>query len=159
MPADVADAWKNLDDRYQVITTKHPKVSRGPTAQHLGTLGTGNHFIEICLDESQHVWFMLHSGSRGVGNRIGRYFIEAAKEEMRRWMINLPDADLAYLPEGTEMFRDYVHAVSWAQDYAALNRDLMMRAVFAAVRSSGLVPAFEATAQAGVPTARKPRKR
>jgi tRNA-splicing ligase RtcB len=148
VPSTVADSWKNIEDRFLEITTKHPKVLRGPTAQHLGTLGTGNHFIEICLDESQHVWFMLHSGSRGVGNRIGRYFIESAKEEMRRWMINLPDADLAYLPEGTEKFRDYVQAVSWAQDYAALNRELMMRAVFAAVRTSGLVPAFEATAQA-----------
>ena len=88
------------------------------TVTHLGTLGTGNHFIEVCLDEADHVWVMLHSGSRGVGNRIGSYFIELAKEDMRRWFVNLPDQDLAYLPEGTEHFDDYVEAVSWAQEYA-----------------------------------------
>ena len=148
VPAMHADAWKTLTERYAKITMKHTKIARGPAVQHLGTLGTGNHFIEVCLDESQHVWFMLHSGSRGVGNRIGRYFIELAKGEMRRWMINLPDADLAYLPEGTEHFDDYVEAVSWAQDFAALNRQLMMRCVFDAVRATGQVPAFEATAQA-----------
>jgi tRNA-splicing ligase RtcB len=148
VPATHASAWRSLEDRYNVIIEKHPKIARGPAAQHLGTLGTGNHFIEICLDESQHVWFMLHSGSRGVGNRVGRYFIEAAKEEMRRWMINLPDMDLAYLPENTTKFNDYVQAVSWAQDFAALNRQMMMHSVFEAVRKTGLVPAFEATAQA-----------
>jgi tRNA-splicing ligase RtcB len=110
---------------------------------HLGTLGTGNHFIEVCLDEKEAVWFMLHSGSRGVGNRIGSYFIEQAKEDMRRWFINLPDQDLAYLPEGTEHFADYVEAVGWAQDYAALNRQLMMEAVVEAVRASGKLPTFE----------------
>ena len=148
VPATHTAAWKSLAERFAGITAKHPKIARGTAVEHLGTLGTGNHFIEVCVDEAQHVWFMLHSGSRGVGNRIGRYFIEAAKEEMRRWMINLPDMDLAYLAEDTEKFRDYVEAVSWAQDFAALNRQLMMRSVFDAVRASGLVPAFEATAQA-----------
>src|SRR5262249_35136435 len=114
--------------------------------QHLGTLGTGNHFIEICLDEADAVWFMLHSGSRGVGNRIGSHFIELAKQDMRRWFINLPDEDLAYLPEGTDHFDDYVEAVSWAQDYARLNRELMMRAVVRAVQ--GVLPAFDAQVEA-----------
>ena len=81
---------------------------RRRTCSHLGTLGTGNHFIEVCLDEDERVWVMLHCGSRGVGNRIGSYFIELAKQDMRRWFINLPDEDLAYLPEGTEHFDDYV---------------------------------------------------
>ena len=103
------------------------------TVAQLGTLGTGNHFVEVCLDESDRVWFMLHSGSRGPGNRIGTYFIEKAKEEMRRWMIDLPDADLAYLPEGSPLFADYVEAVTWAQDYASMNRALMMDAVTRAV--------------------------
>jgi len=102
----------------------------------MGTLGTGNHFIEICLDESNHVWFMLHSGSRGVGNRIGTHFIEMAKKDMQRWMINLPDKDLAYLPEGTAQFQDYVEAVEWAQSYAQLNREVMMQRVILAVKSS-----------------------
>ena len=111
---------------------------------HLGTLGTGNHFIEVCLDESENVWFLLHSGSRGVGNRFGTFFIELAKNDMRQWMINLPDQDLAYLPQGTEHFEDYVRAVHWAQDYALANRELMMQNMIAAVQASGEVPAFEA---------------
>ncbi len=148
VPETHAHAWQALADRYAAIVTKHPKIGRGVAVEHLGTLGTGNHFIEVCLDEAQHVWFMLHSGSRGVGNRVGRYFIDLAKEDMRRWHVNLSDADLAYLPEATEHFDEYVAAVSWAQDFAALNRQLMMRGVFEAVRNTGQVPAFEATAQA-----------
>lgn len=115
---------------------------------HLGTLGTGNHFIEVCLDEVGAVWLMLHSGSRGVGNRIGSYFIEKAKGEMRRWFVNLPDEDLAYLPEGSTLFDDYVAAVGWAQDYAAANRALMMRAVVEALKQSGALPPFEAAVEA-----------
>ena len=130
-------AWATIRDGYDAIVAKHPSVGRGPQMQHLGTLGTGNHFIEVCLDEEDHVWFMLHSGSRGVGNRIGSYFIELAKEDMRRWFINLPDKDLAYLPEGTEHFDDYVEAVGWAQEYAAMNRELMMGAVVEAARATG----------------------
>jgi tRNA-splicing ligase RtcB len=98
-------------------------------------LGTGNHFIEVCLDESEAVWFMLHSGSRGVGNALGSHFIELAKKDMRTWMINLPDQDLAYFPEGTEHFHDYVEAVEWAQDFARHNREVMMQNVVHAVRA------------------------
>jgi len=139
----VTAAWAKIRDGYDKIVAKHPSIARGPQMQHLGTLGTGNHFIEVCLDEKDDVWFMLHSGSRGVGNRIGSYFIELAKEDMRRWFINLPDMDLAYLPEGTEHFADYVEAVGWAQDYAALNRQLMMEAVVEAVRSTGKLKPFD----------------
>jgi tRNA-splicing ligase RtcB len=141
-PPSVAEAWTTLQPGYETIVAKHPRLGRGNDVEHLGTLGTGNHFIEVCLDEDQHVWFMLHSGSRGVGNRIGSHFIELAKEDMRRWLINLPDADLAYLPEGTEHFDDYVEAVSWAQDYAALNRRLMMDAVVRWVSAAGVVRPF-----------------
>ncbi len=148
LPEAQTAAWCALAGRYEDIGRKHPKIARGVAIEHLGTLGTGNHFIEVCLDEAGHVWFMLHSGSRGVGNRFGRYFIEMARSDMRRWMIQLPDVDLAYLPEGTEHFDDYIEAVSWAQEFAALNRELMMRAVFAAVRSTGEVPGFEATSRA-----------
>ena len=110
---------------------------------HLGTLGTGNHFIEVCLDEADRVWFMLHSGSRGVGNKIGTYFIELAKQDMRQHLANLPDADLAYLEEGAAHFDDYVEAVSWAQDFALTNRRLMMDAVVRAVCGVAGIPPFE----------------
>jgi len=128
IPSHHAEIWeKELADRFKVLVEKHPKSNGKNTVNHLGTLGTGNHFIEICLDESQNVWIMLHSGSRGIGNRFGQYFIELAKEDMRKWMINLPDVDLAYLPEGTDHFNDYLDAVSWAQEFAFTNRKLMMR--------------------------------
>jgi tRNA-splicing ligase RtcB len=106
----------------------------GKAAAQLGSLGSGNHFIEICLDEAQDVWIMLHSGSRGVGNLIGRYFIEKAKRRMEQYFISLPDGDLAYLPEDSDDFREYVEAVQWAQDYALENRRVMMEAVIAALR-------------------------
>jgi tRNA-splicing ligase RtcB len=132
-PADVRAAWGSIHQRFAAIVEKHPKIAKSNHLAHLGTLGTGNHFIEICLDEADAVWVMLHSGSRGVGGRIGSYFIELAKEDMRTWFVNLPDKDLAYLPEGTEHFDDYVQAVSWAQEYARQNRALMLRAVFGAL--------------------------
>lgn len=117
------------------IVEKHPKLKRASrrAPQHMGTLGTGNHFIEVCLDETDRVWVMLHSGSRGIGNAIGSYFVELAKEDMRRWFINLPDADLAYFPEGTEHFTDYVKAVGWAQRFARNNRESMMTATMTAI--------------------------
>ncbi len=148
VPAAVNDAWAALAPGYAAIVEKHPKIDRGVERGHLGTLGTGNHFIEVCLDESDRVWFMLHSGSRGVGNRIGSHFIEKAREEMKRWFVHLPDENLAYLPEGSALFDDYVRAVSWAQDFARTNRELMMHAVIDAVRASGAVPAFEARLEA-----------
>jgi len=104
-------------------------LRRANSLHHLGTLGTGNHFIEVCLDETDRVWIMLHSGSRGIGNRIGSYFIELAKKEMERFFISLPDANLSYFPEGTKHFSDYVKAVSWAQTFAQANRQVMMKAV------------------------------
>lgn len=104
-----------------------------PVSQ-LGTLGSGNHFIELCLDENQDVWIMLHSGSRGIGNMIGTYFIEKAKRRMEQYFITLPDGDLAYLPEDTDDFNDYVEAVGWAQNYALENRKVMMEQVIEALR-------------------------
>jgi tRNA-splicing ligase RtcB len=137
--------WRNeLKARYDAILAKHPKLDRGNHANHLGTLGTGNHFIEVCLDESEMVWFMLHSGSRGVGNRMGNYFIDLARKDMKQFFINLPDVDLAYFSERTEHFDDYFEAVEWAQDYALWNRHLMMEQIIEAVRSSGEAPPFSA---------------
>ena len=146
LPEPVIAAWAELEPGFKALTDKFPKLGRGATVSQLATLGTGNHFIEVCLDEEDHVWFMLHSGSRGVGNRIGSFFIELAKKDMRTWMVSLPDENLAYLPEGTEHFGDYWKAVSWAQRFAAKNRELMMVAVVKAVRAQ--LPAFELTEMA-----------
>lgn len=145
VPAAVAEAWCELAPGYDALIEKFPKLGRGVSVNQLGTLGTGNHFIEVCLDESDRVWFMLHSGSRGVGNRIGSFFIELAKKDMRTWLVNLPDENLAYLPEGTEHFGQYWGAVGWAQKFAAKNRELMMKSVVAAARASAKLPPFELT--------------
>jgi tRNA-splicing ligase RtcB (3'-phosphate/5'-hydroxy nucleic acid ligase) len=133
-PQAVVDVWRPLEADFQSIVARRPKLADSNHVTHLGTLGTGNHFIEVCIDEADAVWFMLHSGSRGVGNAIGRTFIELAQEDMRRWFVNLPDKDLAYFPEGTEHFDEYVFAVDWAQRYAMLNRQAMMHNVVAAAR-------------------------
>ena len=148
IPCPNEDVWGTLKPRYDALLEQHPKLNRGNHSNHLGTLGTGNHFVEVCLDETETVWFMLHSGSRGAGNRIGSYFIELAKLDMRKLFVNLPDEDLAYFPEGTEHFNDYFQAVGWAQDYARANRDLLMLQVVDAVRNSGEVPPFNAEVQA-----------
>ena len=135
IPDVIGRAWAGpevLDKRFAAICEKHPKLNRGNRENHLGTLGTGNHFIEVCVAEDQSVWLMLHSGSRGVGGRIGSYFIELAKREMERWFVTLPDKDLAYLPEGSQHFDDYIEAVHWAQDFALANRRMMMDATHAA---------------------------
>lgn len=114
---------------------KNDEISLLKKAQsQLGTLGAGNHFIELCLDENKDVWAMLHSGSRGIGNMIGSHFIEKARRRMERLAIHLPDGDLAYLAEGDDDFDDYVEAVHWAQDYALENRRIMMDTTIAALR-------------------------
>ena len=147
-PSRQIEIWTGLAPRYEEIVRKHPKLGRGNDLNHLGTLGTGNHFIEMCLDEDAQVWLLLHSGSRGVGNRIGTYFIELAKKDMRAAGIDLPDENLGYLQHGTTHFDDYVEAVQWAQDFALWNRRLMMEAVVRALRESGAVPPFETTEDA-----------
>jgi len=124
------------------ILEKHPslnKMLKNPYktwTQQLGTLGSGNHFIELCVDENQDVWIMLHSGSRGIGNTIGRYFINIAKKDMERHIAQLPHRDLAYFSEGAQHFDDYVEAVHWAQEYALWNRREMMRLIVEALRKS-----------------------
>jgi tRNA-splicing ligase RtcB len=144
-PDDVVDVWnRELAADFATIVLRQPKLARANTANHLGTLGTGNHFVEVCLDEQGGVWVMLHSGSRGVGNAIGSLYIEKAKEEMRRFFVNLPDADLAYLPEGSTYFDEYVFAVAWAQRFALLNRERMMQATLRALATTKGVPAFTA---------------
>ncbi len=134
-PSERVDAvWSELVTDFDYICAKHPRLKNTNNRTQLGTLGTGNHFVEICLDEHQQVWIMLHSGSRGVGNAIGSYFIDLARKDMQKHFINLPDKDLAYLVEGTEHFDDYWFAVGWAQRFAMKNRELMMEAAIQALR-------------------------
>lgn len=148
IPASVSIAWSEMETGYEKIVQKNPRLRHRAVLSQLGTLGSGNHFIEICLDTEENVWIMLHSGSRGPGNRVGTYFINLAKQDMKRWFINVPDADLSYLPEGSEHFDNYVEAVGWCQEYARQNRALMMGQVLKALKNSKLVPKFEATQMA-----------
>ena len=133
IPPILADKRIKLLDRLDMLLVSHPlldKYRNGERAsKHLGTLGTGNHFIELCLDQNQQLWIMLHSGSRGIGHAIGSYFIEQAKIDMRRWFINLPDQDLAYIPEHSILFKQYLNALEWAQEFAALNREIMLELI------------------------------
>ena len=141
-----------LDKRLKEITDKHPALKRMlrnfdvTWQKQLGTLGGGNHFIELCLDEQDDVWVMLHSGSRGLGNVIGTYFIERAKKEAQHRFGHVPDKDLSYFAEGSASFDDYVQAVEWAQEYAFENRREMMRLVLEAIRP--LLPSFQMTKEA-----------
>jgi tRNA-splicing ligase RtcB (3'-phosphate/5'-hydroxy nucleic acid ligase) len=143
IPTPVGKCWATLEAGFQRIVEKHRAVEGSNHVVHLGTLGTGNHFIEVCLDEEQRVWVMLHSGSRGVGNRIGSYFIDLAKRDMERQFRHLPDKNLAYFEEGSEHFDDYVEAVSWAQEFARHNRELMMAKVLDEMRRSPELPSFQ----------------
>ena len=137
----------SLVPRYKALVTKHSRLAKKDVWHQLGSLGSGNHFIELCLDEQQAVWIMLHSGSRGIGNLIGRHFIELAKRTMERRGVALPDKDLAYLPDDATEFDDYVRAVGWAQDYALENRRLMMDASLAALQREVRKP-FTVTSEA-----------
>ena len=146
------DACAPLARRLEGIVRRHPRIAKmqrdhqSKWVRQMGSLGGGNHFIELCLDEGTHLWVMLHSGSRGIGNCVGRYFIARAREAMQQREIHLPDRDLAWLDEGTRDFDDYVEAVGWAQDYALANRREMMHLIVDAVR--GLLPPFEIMGEA-----------
>ena len=131
-------AKTGLADRLDRIVAKHAKIAGANHVVHLGTLGTGNHFIEICLDEADRVWVMLHSGSRGIGNRIGTYFISEARELLLRrdGAKSVPDKNLAWFEEGETLFDDYVEAVDWAQRYAAANRVVMLEVVKRVLREA-----------------------
>ncbi len=135
-PNSIITRWRTLAERLDRITQKYPRLKPKSPQDQLGTLGGGNHFLEICLDTEQTVWVMLHSGSRGIGNLIGQTFIELARKDMQRHLNNLPDRDLAYLTEGTRHFDDYVEAMEWAQEYAAENRRAMMENVLHVLREN-----------------------
>lgn len=145
LPKRVANLWKaHLQDGFEELCERYRVLEKTNNVHHLGTLGTGNHFVEACLDEEDRLWFLLHSGSRGVGNRIASVFIEKAKKEMERHLGSLPDQDLAYLREGSPTFDDYVEAVGWAQEFARINRQAMMENVISAARGAPDLPRFEA---------------
>lgn len=138
----------SLEDGFKRLCVKYPQLERSNHINHLGTLGTGNHFVEMCLDENDAVWFMVHSGSRGVGNRIGQLFIELAKKDMGSLLSTIPETQLAYVREGTTLFDDYVSALHWGQDFARVNRLVMMKNVIAAVRGVSSLPSFTTSAMA-----------
>ena len=126
--------WGPLQPGFSWLEEAYPKIAAwGDPRNHLGTLGTGNHFIEVCLDENDDVWVMLHSGSRGIGGRIGNHFMALAKRECESWFIPLPAKDLAYLPESSPLFGDYMRAVGWAQKFAAANRERMLSSTISAL--------------------------
>lgn len=147
----LVDAARPFEPGLKSLTDRHPELLKAfgkfsKWTNQMGTLGGGNHFIEVCLGETNQVWVMLHSGSRGIGNAIASYFIALARKDIERWMIQLPDRDLAYFPEGSEHFADYVEAVHWAQDYAMQNRTSMLELVLAALQRH--LPLFTVTTEA-----------
>src|SRR5262245_30877311 len=150
VPSAVARRFRasGLGEALHALEAKHPAIRQAQSLTHLGSLGGGNHFIEICLDESEQVWAMLHSGSRGIGNRIGTYFIAKAREALDRRQLTrpLPDRDLAWLEAGEPLFEDYVAAVAWAQEFARQNREVMMAAVLRVLRQE--LPPFQTLQQA-----------
>ena len=147
----LVQAARPFEPGLKALTERHPQLLKAfgkfsKWTNQMGTLGGGNHFIEVCLDEADQVWVMLHSGSRGIGNAIADYFIQLARKDMERWMIQLPDRDLAYFPEGTEHFADYVEAVHWAQEYAMANRQAMLELVLQGLARH--LPPFTVTTEA-----------
>lgn len=127
MKLNAPDWWTSEEERLAI--------------SQIGSLGSGNHFVEVCLDERDVVWVVLHSGSRGVGNRIATRFIKDAKGLMKKLFIQLPDPDLAYFSQSMPEFKAYIDAMHWAQDYALENRDTMMSAVMQELKA--VTPAKE----------------
>lgn len=151
-PDELYKACRPFEKSLNHIFECHPDIFKMINKQYerwicqMGTLGGGNHFIELCLDENDKFWVMLHSGSRGIGNAIGRYFIQLAKQDMERHLHQLPHRDLAYFKEGSKYFADYVEAVSWAQSYAFENRKQMMNIILNVLKD--YLPPFTLTSQA-----------
>lgn len=148
IPNSIMKAWidSGLEARFQKLCEKHPPLADSNNVTQLGSLGGGNHFIEVCIDTEQRVWVMLHSGSRGVGNVIGTYFISKAKEMLVKRGFKPKDSNLAWLEVGEQEFDDYVEAVGWAQEFAKLNREMMMIRVLKAFRE--FVPPFKTDKEA-----------
>jgi tRNA-splicing ligase RtcB len=143
-PDFVREAWGELETDYRKIVDQNGRVSHPRVVHQLASMGSGNHFLEICLDKEGCVWIMLHSGSRGIGNSIGTYFGDLAKKDMERYFIDLPDMNLAFIPDGAPHFKPYIEAMEWAQKYAKVNRDLMMASSIRAIAKTKLLPKFTA---------------
>jgi tRNA-splicing ligase RtcB (3'-phosphate/5'-hydroxy nucleic acid ligase) len=152
IPLDIETVWEEEFSKHinsvasgpaAGVFSRHPQALSKNAAWHLGTLGTGNHFIELSEDEEHRIWVVLHSGSRGFGNRIGTYFTNLAKEKCKQWFVRLPDADLAYFPQGTDEFNDYLKALNLAQKYAWRNREIMMGRILKAVNPTGIQLCFD----------------
>jgi len=126
---DVKDSWPAIEVGYNHILNKMPGIKHDHVAAQIGTLGGGNHFIEVSLDETDHVWVVIHSGSRGVGNKIGVDYIRLAKDLCKRWHVSLEDPNLSFFPQDAQEYTDYMYAVNWAQNYALKNREIMMQFV------------------------------
>lgn len=140
VPDYVRDVWLQqivADPAYNIFAD-HPDALGRRAENQLGTLGTGNHFIEVCTDEGQGIWIVLHSGSRGFGNRLATYFTNIAKEQCKD--LELPDPELAHLTEGTQEFDDYVKLLMLAQKYAWKNRVLMMWRVLNVLNTESIEP-------------------
>ncbi len=150
IPADILKIWNNEFYRevhgvspYGLLTydtpfKRHPNAISKNAARHLGTLGTGNHFIEICTEidnPDSNLWVVIHSGSRGFGNRIGTYFTKLAGDLCKKWGAKLPDKNLGFLPAGTQEFQDYLFALDLAQKFAWANREIMMARVLSALNA------------------------
>lgn len=138
MPEEIKIVWRGLSNHeaFQDIFRRHPEALSKNAERHLGTLGTGNHFIEVAVEignPESNLWVILHSGSRGFGNRIGTYFTKLAGDLAKQWYINLPNRDLGYLPVGTKEYNDYILAVLLAQRYAWVNREIMMSRILGAL--------------------------
>jgi tRNA-splicing ligase RtcB len=144
-PEDVRSVWRReLEDAYKQMTRKYQDLAHPYAVNHLGTLGTGNHFIEVCIeldvDSDPRLWAMLHSGSRGIGNKIGTYFTRRAQRETLSHGIKLPDPELGFLQVGTELADDYMQYAEWAQRYAWQNRLLMFRHVLEGIAAALGIP-------------------
>ncbi len=136
-PADVMETWNGkLETAYTAMIERYPIMTHPFVTNHLGTLGTGNHFIELCVEQggTERLWMMLHSGSRGIGNKVGVGFTKLAQVECKRWHVELPDPELAFLPRGTDLFRDYLAYANWAQGYAWQSRLIMFNRLLDGVR-------------------------
>lgn len=137
IPADIRGIWeKNFAVPYDELCRRHPGALSKNAERHLGTLGTGNHFIEVCTEidnPDSNLWLVIHSGSRGLGNRIGTYFTKLAGDLCKTWGVQLPNKDLGYLPVGTPEYDDYISAITLAQKFAWTNREIMIARVLEAI--------------------------
>lgn len=129
VPQHIAESWASLAESWIEMCEMTPELINSNTWNHLGTLGTGNHFLELSSDEKGNMWLVIHSGSRGVGNRIGSVFLKKTQDDMKKRYMSPAHPDLAYLVEGDRLFDEYMYALSWAQEFARINRMCMAQTV------------------------------